>query len=240
MKVLQYSYPRSGSTVVWNILEDLLSPENTENKDRFFYPANVIKTHDLRYFRQFYAFKGKIKFYNIDYKCGLLVSTIRHPITNCLSLLRVGMVGASPDKPSVSKAQGKEEVTNETITLKLQNYINHYEWMLKQLKEKSSKRNTILFDYDQQIKPIKPILNTLEGKLGILILNKEDKIKYFLPPTLMDHGLDKFDQQDNSTLMHGEHVKSNKYPIEHEILALENPLIEKATELYLELREQYT
>ncbi len=47
MKILQYGYPRSGSTIVWYILDSIFSSENKESTNRWKLPDNVKKTHQI-------------------------------------------------------------------------------------------------------------------------------------------------------------------------------------------------
>lgn len=46
MRILQYGYPRSGTTITWYLLDLLFSPLPAFDEDRHLNPANVKKTHN--------------------------------------------------------------------------------------------------------------------------------------------------------------------------------------------------
>ena len=239
---LQYSYPRSGSTIVWNVLDALISPQNTEDKDRFFYPENVIKTHDIDYVEQYFNHGGKVSYRESPQVwCSNIVMPIRHPEGTVLSLLRTGMKGATPSAPFVGGASGEERATEANITQKLQNYIDHYKWLQKRLDDWTQDSPPyLLFDYERHIKNLSQLLLTLEDQTGILILDKEGLAKRFSPKNInKNNKLKDFKEQDNTTLLHGDHIKKTEYPLSDKIKVAENPLFSDAVQLYLQIRNSH-
>ena len=239
---LQYSYPRSGSTIVWNVLDTLLSPPNTEDRDRFFYPENVIKTHDIDYVEQYFNNGGRVSYRGSpEVWCSKLVIPIRHPEGTVLSLLRTGMKGATPSAPFVGGATGEEEITEGNIAQKLQNYIDHYKWLKDTLDCRTKDcPQYLLLDYVRHVKNLQQLLLAIEDQTGILILNKKKLAKRFSPKNINKNSkLKNFKEQDNTTLLHGGHIKKTEYPLSDKIKVAENPLFPDAVQLYLEIRDSY-
>jgi predicted O-linked N-acetylglucosamine transferase (SPINDLY family) len=95
-KIIQWSPPRSGSTLVWQILDRLFEdPEYTENK--WYQPNIVQKTHTLDY-----SMLNNPNYY--------FVTTIRNPIDCMVSFMTVN----------------KEEFTKESIDKNINTYINYF------------------------------------------------------------------------------------------------------------------
>ena len=231
MQILQYSYPRSGSTIIWHILDYLFSPVNDEKLDRFFNPANVTKSHTL---------KGISNYIENSTKFNHAFISLREPVGTCLSLLRTGMLGQEPVKlPQASVTHKEQEVNPTNITLKLENYISHYQWLKKLLAncEKDLTPFTIL-DYHTHILNIPLTLKVIEKALDLPLENKDFLALKFDRNTIKKNiRLQSFKEQDNVTLLHGQHIKDLQYKNLNKTLVMTNELYPKAMNLYLQLQK---
>ena len=231
MRLLQYSYPRSGSTIIWHILDHLFSPINTENIDRFFNPANVKKSH---------AWNDLSNYIQNSSQYDYAFISLREPVGTCLSLLRTGMLGQAPKfQPQASVTHQSEEVNDKNISVKLENYIQHYSWLLNLLDNaKKDLTPFVIFDYHTHVLKIEKVLDIISSALDFPLENKQELVEKFSRKNIKKNiTLSSFKEQDNVTLMHGQHIKDLKYNNLNKTLVMTNELYPEAMRIYLQLKK---
>lgn len=185
-KILLYSQHRTGSTVLWNILDTIFSPPNNKKIYRWKNPANVKKTHQIIELIDFLEDNPS--------KFDKVFIPLRDPTGMSLSSCRIR-----------DKLKNKRQIiknTNKTL-----NNINEKNRILYALL-KENLENVVLIDYEKEILNLPELLRTIESTFSIEIKNKEKLIKDFSKESVFKKiPVGRFKRNiDKLTNFHGDHV----------------------------------
>jgi hypothetical protein len=212
IKVLQFSYPRTGSTIIWHILDYLFSDQNNPDIDRWAHPLNIKKTHDINLLKKFASQQTSFDW---------CVITMRDPYQTAISVLR------TQQKGNFNKIETIQLYKSQVIT-QFQRINESYTTIFNILKNKNKK--FILLDY-KDIEDIKKILIMFEEKFMIDIPDKKKLITKFSKESMLkvSHKYKSFGSYDKKTLIHGNHI--NTQPFYPQILE-NHPEYKKALNIY--------
>jgi predicted O-linked N-acetylglucosamine transferase (SPINDLY family) len=179
-KIIQWSPPRSGSTLVWQILDKLFEdPTYTENK--WLKPNIVQKTHTLDYSK-------------LDNPNYFFITTIRNPIDCMVSFMTVN----------------REEFTKENIETNMKLYLNYFDVLKLVKKSKYSvilryeqfyDDFTVIYDTIEKVFGIKITTAQREEMNSTFSRTQNKKIA---------NTMKNFDSWEKNSFIHGDHINSSK------------------------------
>lgn len=215
MKILQFSYPRTGSTIIWNILDYLFSDQQNNDIDRWATPLNIIKTHDIQRFKKFDSQKTSFSW---------CVITIRDPYQTAISVTRTKHQG------NFNKIETIQQYRSHVIT-QLQEINKSYNTIFNIIKNKNKK--CILLDY-KDILNTKKILEFFEKKFTIDIPDKEKLVTKFSKDSMLkiSNQYKAFGSYDKKTLIHGNHINTHSF---YPHIMENHPEYKKALNIYNKL-----
>ena len=185
-RILLYSQHRTGSTVLWNILDRIFSPPNKNKIYRWKNPANVKKTHQIVDLIDFFE--------DNPGKFDKVFIPLRDPRGISLSSCRIR-----------DKLAGKKQVKKEAN--KILKNINEKNRILYHLIKPNMKR-VVLVDYDKEILNLENLIKKIEDTFSINVENKAKLVNEFSREAIFKRiPLGKFKRNvDKLTNFHGNHI----------------------------------